>query len=148
MLHNTGATALVVMELRVAFAEGQFMVWEHTRTTLIPQSDDVQDARTPFSIAGRSTHELVAEFRGTFPGKVPVGRPHRIVVEARSSRGSGWREVLAYDLRLENFVHPVTYIVYTNEQNYLPQEELAAGVERRNKLREQWGLPDREPDTA
>lgn len=141
LLHNTGATAVVVTGLRLRFAEGgEVMTWEWTRTRVQPRSDDVHDATAPFSIAGGDTHELVAEFVGCYPGVVPEQRGYPVMIEAHSSRSDDWQRVLSFELQLGNLVHPSNYIVYTNQKDYLTDEELQAGAERRAALRPQWGL--------
>lgn len=119
VLHNTGAASLVVISLRVRFIEGgELMPWEWTRTQVNPQADDVQDVTAPFSIPGRDTRELVAEFVGSYPGVVPEQRAYPVAVDARSSVSDDWQEVLKFDLQLANLIHPSSYIVYTNQQDY------------------------------
>lgn len=105
-----------------------------------PKPDDVMDVTAPFSIGGGGTHTLVAEFVGAYPGVVPDQRAHPVVIEALSSLTKGWREVLAFNLQLGNLIHPANYIVYTNQHDYLSDQEPAEGAENLAKLRSQWGL--------
>lgn len=141
ILHNTGAASLVVLSLRVRFIEGgELMPWEWTRTRVDPQADDVQDVTAPFSIPGRDTRELVAEFVGSYPGVVPEQRAYPVAVDARSSVSDDWQEVLRFDLQLGNLIHPSNYIVYTNQHDYLSEREVEEGAQNLAKLRRQWGL--------
>lgn len=141
VLHNTGASALVVIGLRLRFVEGtEAMAWEWTRTRVDPKGDDIKDVTSPFSIRGGGTAELVAEFVGAFPGVVPDQRAYPVAIEARSSLHDGWREILRFDLQLKNLVHPANYIVYTNQPDYLDDQQLAEGAANLAKLRQQFGL--------
>jgi hypothetical protein len=141
VLHNTGAASLVVIALRVRFVEGgEFMHWEWTRTRVDPRADDVQDVTAPFSISGRETCELVAEFVGSYPGVVPEQRAHPIAIEARTSASPDWQRVLEFNLQLGNLIHPANYIVYTNQHDYLSDKELEEGAVNLARLRSQWGL--------
>ena len=141
MLHNTGAATLVVIGLRLRFAEGsELMAWEWTRTRVDPKEDDIQDVTAPFSIPGGETRELVAEFVGSFPDIVPEQRAHHVAIEALSSLGSRWSEILSFDLQLKNLIHPANYIVYTNQPDYLGDKELAEGAANLAHMRQQYGL--------
>lgn len=141
VLHNTGAATLVVIGLRLRFVEGgELMAWEWTRTRVDPKGDDLQDVTAPFSVPGGETRELVAEFVGCFPGTVPEQRAHPVVIEALSSRGSRWSEILSFDLQLKNLIHPANYIVYTNQPDYLGDKDLAEGAANLAQMREQYGL--------
>lgn len=141
VLHNPGAAALVVIRLRVRFLEsGESMDWEWTRTRVNPKGDDIKDVTAPFSILGGAAVELVAEFRGTFPGVVPEQRAYPVAIDAWSSRHEGWQEVLRFDLQLTNLIHPANYIVYTNQPDYLNDQQFAEGAANLAKLREQFGL--------
>lgn len=149
VLHNEGAATVVVSGLRLRFPGGQeIMAWEWTRTRVDPRGDDVQDVTAPFSIPGRQTKELVAEFVGQFPGVVPEPRAHEVVIEAQCSLHHGWRPVLAFDLQLQNLLHPGNYIVYTNQADYLSEEELGEGAANLARLREQWNLAIGRPSAA
>lgn len=141
VLHNTGASACVVLGLRLRFTDsGNMMLWEWTLATVNPTENDVKDVTAPFSIAGGATHELVAEFVGEYPGTVPQQRAYPVTIDARTSRMEEWHPVLGFDLQLGNLVHPSNYIVYTNDPDYLTKEERAAGGDRLDRLRKQYGL--------
>ena len=62
---NTGAQALIVTDLRLVIAGDPLrgpMGWITTRTKLRPESDDGFAFAVPFSVAGRGTREVIAEF--------------------------------------------------------------------------------------
>lgn len=45
VLHNTGASTLVVISIRLRFVEGgEVLSWEWTRTRVEPKADDMEDA--------------------------------------------------------------------------------------------------------
>ncbi len=141
VLHNTGAATLVVIGIRLRFIEGgELMAWEWTRTRVDPKADDIEDATAPFSIPGGETHELVPEFKGAFPGVVPDPRAYPVAIEVLSSLSNDWGEILSFDLQLKNLIHPANYIVYTNQPDYLADQELADGAANLAKLRQQWGI--------
>ncbi|MBD0281673.1 MAG: hypothetical protein ICV69_05700 [Thermoleophilaceae bacterium] len=83
---NTGAAALIVTDLRLVVEDapsGQPLRWETTRSKLRPESDDGFAYATPFSIQGRATREVIAEFghnRGWSPD--PASR-HRVQLQAK-----------------------------------------------------------------
>lgn len=141
VLHNTGAATLVVIGIRLRFVEGgEVMAWEWTRTRVDPKADDIEDATAPFSIPGGETREFVPEFKGSFPGIVPDQRAYPVAIEALSSRGDDWREILSFDLQFKNLIHPANYIVYTNQIDYLSKSELEEGAANLAQMRLQFGL--------
>ncbi len=126
VLHNTGAVPIVVLELRLRFASASEppMMWEWTRPTVDPTSGDVKDAAAPFSVPGRGVRELVTEFRGDFPGKVPEPHAYSVTVEAKaSSSPETWTPVLSFDFNAGNLVEPGVYITYSNDPEYLTDAE-------------------------
>lgn len=147
VLHNNGATATVVLALRVRFLEtDDVLEWEWTRKTVDPRADDVEDVARPMSIPGGGTREIAAEFVGSYPGTVPEQRPYSIVVEARTAKRWAWTEALTFDLQLGNFIHPARYIVYSNRPDYLTDRELTEGADNLNRMRTQLGLDADRPE--
>ncbi|MBS2937719.1 hypothetical protein KDN32_08185 [Nocardioides sp. J2M5] len=129
-----------MVSLRLRFAEGgELMAWEWTRTRVDPKEDDIQDVTAPFSVPGGETRELVAEFVGSVPGVVPEQRAHPVTIEALSSLSTRWSEILPFDLQLKDLIHPANHIVYTNQPDYLKDEELAEGAANLAKMRQQYG---------
>jgi hypothetical protein len=67
-LFNSGAVALLITDLRIQICGVDYFPWQTTRSTLRPSSDDDHAFGTPFSIKGRNTKELIAEFVTTATG--------------------------------------------------------------------------------
>jgi hypothetical protein len=117
--YNTGAMALIVSDLRLIIEDEpsrEPLRWITTRTKLRPESADDFAFATPFSIQGRATRELVAEFgddRGWAPGPASG---HRIRLQAKVHPSNEWDEVTV----LEWWAPPSTdamkqYIAHRNE---------------------------------
>lgn len=141
-IYNTGAAPRVLLRIRLHFlVSGELLDWEWTRTQVDPEKDDVQDVRKAFAIPGRTVYEFVPEFTGQFPGRVPSGQPHRVSIEAVFAGKEQWITLDRFTLNLANLIHPTHYIVYTNDANYLDEQQLQEGTRRRDRLRESWGLP-------
>lgn len=121
------------------------MEWEWTRTRVDPGADDIEDATAPFSIPGGEAREFVPEFRGVFPGIVPDQRAYPVGIEARTSRGSDWRNILKFHLQFKNFIHPSNYIVYSNQPDYLNDDQLEDGAANLARMRVQFGLDESTP---
>lgn len=146
VLHNTGASTLVVTSIRMRFLEGdELMEWEWTRTRVDPGADDIEDATAPFSIPGGETREFVPEFRGVFPGIVPDQRAYPVVLEARTSRVRDWGSILTFNLQFKNLIHPSNYIVYSNQPDYLNEHQLQVGAANLARMRAQFGLGESDP---
>jgi hypothetical protein len=116
---NTGAKALIVSDLRLIVEDEPSrkpLGWITTRAKLRPESDDGFAFATPFSVQGRATKEVVAEF-GDDMGWAPApGSSHRIRLQARVHPSEEWDDVVAFDW----WAPPSTdvmkqYIAYRNE---------------------------------
>jgi hypothetical protein len=84
---NTGAKALIVSDLRLLLDDSEWepLPWIITRRTMRAEHDDHALA-TPFSVPGRGTEEVIAEFghdRGWAPAE---SSHHRIRLEAANTR--------------------------------------------------------------
>jgi hypothetical protein len=93
-LYNNGATALVVTDLRavpVDPPERKPYRWLATVSHLRPDEDNERDFPTPFTVPGRGTREVVAEFEGAW-APVP-GSQHRLRLEAKLLPGDDWTAV-------------------------------------------------------
>lgn len=143
VLHNPGAVPVVVLAMRLRFIEDDTVLkWEWTRSTVQPKEGDVRDVAQPVSVPPRTVLELVPEFKGVLPGVLPELRAHPLVVEAITSRGRGWELLLESHLQFKNFLHPLSYIAYTNDPDYLTEQQLAQGAEEHARLRKLWSLPE------
>lgn len=96
--YNNGATALVVTDLRavpVAPPERPPYRWLATISHLKPDEENERDFPTPFTVPGRGTREVVAEFEGSW-APVPASQ-HRLRLEARLLSGHDWTAVGEFD---------------------------------------------------
>jgi hypothetical protein len=95
---NTGATALIVTELRllVGGVDGEPLGWITTRGRLRPDVDDGFAFAIPFAVAGRGTMEVIAEF-GSNRKWSPEPSQHRLQVQAKIHPSESWTDVVAFD---------------------------------------------------
>lgn len=138
MLSNTGPVPIVVLAMRLRFADATSetpMSWDWTRTTVDPNRGDLVDGPTLFSVPGRETYSLNAEFVGSFPGLVPEPRPYTVTLEALTSKADGWLSLVTFDFQAGNLKHPGNYILYSNDPDYLTEEALAEAAENLEALR-------------
>jgi hypothetical protein len=94
---NTGARALIVTDLRLLVDDREPLGWITTRSKLRPDSQDGFAFATPFSVPGRGTKEVIAEFgddRGWSPE--PSGR-HWIQLQARVHPSESWEDIVAFE---------------------------------------------------
>jgi hypothetical protein len=99
---NTGAKALIVADMRVVLdAEPgrPELRWLTTRDGLRPETDDSFAYATPFSIAGRGTREVVAEFEpgSSLNWSAQAGISHRLRLQARIHPKDEWVDLVAFD---------------------------------------------------
>lgn len=73
--------------------------WATTRDRLRPESDDGFAFPTPFSIAGRGTREVIAEFQGSgsLNWLAPPGVKHRLRLRAQIHPKDDWVDLVAFD---------------------------------------------------
>ncbi|GAA2729401.1 hypothetical protein CAE01nite_28760 [Cellulomonas aerilata] len=115
-LFNTGASALVVVDLRLQMQSGESRATLATRTfrtTIRPGSDDVDDFPYPYAVAGRSVVTRFVEFTGD-ARVMAAGKPATIQLEALIDR-KGWREIGSSTVRLDCVADPKQYITYSND---------------------------------
>lgn len=113
VLHNTGATPIVVENLRLRL-DGREWEWMSVRSTLRPRPDDVIDFAKPFAVAGRSALELVAEFGGNGTGwQAEPGRGYDVSID-RLTRNN-WNELVAFTWWAPT-KNAGSYIAHRNQQ--------------------------------
>jgi hypothetical protein len=99
---NTGAKALIVEDIRIVL-EGEpgrgHWRWATTRDRLRPESDDGFAYPTPFSIAGRGTREVIAEFEPSadLHWSPPDGVGQRLHLQALIHSKDKWVELASFD---------------------------------------------------
>jgi hypothetical protein len=98
-LYNTGATALIVTDIRlVAVAEltaGAPYLWLATLSQLQPKEIEERDFQTPLAVPARGTREVVAEFEG--PWCPLPGSERWMRLEAKLHPSGDWRSVGEFD---------------------------------------------------
>jgi hypothetical protein len=97
---NTGAKALIVSDLRLVIEDEPERVplrWITTRTKLRPESDDSFAFATPFSVQGRGTKELIAEFGDDLGWEPAPGSRQRLLLQAQVHPSEKWDEIVAFD---------------------------------------------------
>lgn len=142
MLANTGPVPVVVLAMRLRFADSKReepMDWDWTRATVDPNRGELVDGAALFCVEGRSTYSLCAEFVGDFPGMLPEPRAYGVTLEALTSKADEWLRLVTWRLKAGNLRHPGNYIMYTNDPEYLSAEERAEAANNLQALRS--GLP-------
>jgi len=97
---NTGAMALIVSDLRLIIEDETSrnpLGWITTRTRLRPEPDDGFAFATPFSVQGRGTKEVIAEFGDDLGWTPAPGSRHRIRLQAQVHPSEEWDDVVAFD---------------------------------------------------
>jgi len=96
---NTGAKALIVTDLRLLVddPDRQPLGWITTRSKLRPDSKDGFAFATPFSVPGRGTKELIAEFGNDHGWSPEPSSRHWIHLQARVHPSETWEDILAFE---------------------------------------------------
>jgi hypothetical protein len=98
---NTGATALIVTDMQLVVEDGPLgepLRWLTTRARLRPESDDGFAYATPFSIQGRATREVVAEFGHDLGWSPRPASRHRVRLQAEIHPSNKWEDVASFDV--------------------------------------------------
>ena len=116
---NTGAAALIVTDLRLVVEDAPSagpLRWETTRSKLRPASDDGFAYATPFSIQGRATREVIAEFGHNRGWSPDAASHHRVRLQAKVHPSDEWKDVEAFDWWAPPEAKAMgRYIAYRNE---------------------------------
>ena len=117
---NTGAQALIVGDLRLVLVGEQGrpeLRWVTTRDRLRREPDDGFAYPTPFSISGRGTREVIAEFEpGTdLDWSPPQGVRQRLQLQARIHPKDEWFELATFDWWAPPDASRGKYITHRNE---------------------------------
>ncbi|MFE2096981.1 hypothetical protein [Streptomyces sp. NPDC059468] len=138
VLYNTGAKAIVVVDLRLSFPDEERSVlllpWTSTRDRLRPEPEDGMRLPAPFAVAGRKAEQVFIEFGAPFPGFVPEARDYKAVIEVRLGhrrlldrtlrRNRVWQPLLVFTLRAGHIMNPGSYIPYSNRPGDRTKEDL------------------------
>src|SRR6266852_1056608 len=97
--YNTGAKALIVADLQIAFDDEPTRTpfeWITTRSTLRPEEEDGFAFATPFSIEGRNTAEVIAEFGDSLGWSPAPGSKHSLRLQAQIHPSMEWTDVVSF----------------------------------------------------
>jgi hypothetical protein len=123
--YNTGAVALIVADLRLVMNEEPPLAlpWITARAVLRPEKDDGFAYATPFSVQGRTTREVVAEFGADHEWSPSLGTRYRARLQAQVHPSGEWTDVLVFDW----WTPPVDAVIdiYTVYRNDVPIESHA-----------------------
>jgi hypothetical protein len=91
---NTGAKALIVTDLRLLVhdPDREPLEWITTRSKLRPDSQDGFAFATPFSVPGRGTKEVIAEFGNDHGWSPEPSSRHWIHLQARVHPSETWED--------------------------------------------------------
>lgn len=122
---NTGARALIVGDMRVVLDSEPGrpeLRWVTTRDRLRPEPDDGFAYPTPFSIAGRGTREVIAEFepRANLNWSAPSGDKHRLQLQAQIHPKDEWVDLVAFDWWAPPEDTRGQYLAHRNEPTAAP----------------------------
>jgi hypothetical protein len=136
VIYNSGATPIVVQDMRLTFPEESRwkapLPWTTTRSQLPPSSDGWTFPAV-FSIAGRTAQQMFIEFGGLFPIVAPLARDYRIRIEVKVVHRKRWIQLVTFTLRAAHVTDPERYIAYSNSAHDLTEEtvrESKAALER------------------
>lgn len=95
---NTGAKALIVTDLRLLVddPDREPLGWITTRSKLRPDSQDGFAFATAFSVPGRGTKEVIAEFGDDRVWSPAPSSRHRIRLQARVHPSESWTDIVAF----------------------------------------------------
>jgi hypothetical protein len=117
---NDGAKALVVVDLRLVLDDepGQpELRWKTTRDRLRPEPEDGFAFPVPFTVMGRSSREVIAEFgpEGDLDWSPPVGVSQRLRLQGQVHPESGWIDFATFDWFPPRDDTRGAYIAHRNE---------------------------------
>jgi len=98
--YNSGAAARIVNDLRVCVeTEGERgpLPWIATLPSMRRSGEDVSNFATPFTVAGRSTREVLAEFGDGLGWTPQPSSCHVLRIEAKVHGRDRWRKVGRFD---------------------------------------------------
>jgi len=98
--HNTGATPLVITDLRLLVEDDPHVTsfpWETTRDRLRPEREDGFRYATPFAVPGRGVTEVIVEFGAEGEWPVFPAQHRRMRVEASVHPAESWAVVTEFD---------------------------------------------------
>lgn len=119
---NTGAVARIVDDMRIVHVsepERPHLRWLTTRDRLRPEREDGFAFQTPFSIAGRATKELIAEFQPSagLDWSPPSDVTHQLALQAQLYPKHEWVTLVTFDWWAPPEEKRSHYLAHRNEPN-------------------------------
>ena len=117
VLYNTGATPIIVQDLRACIQDEQnseSLLWVGTRSQIKPDSEDGHAFPSVFSIAGRAACQIFAEFGAPSLGFTLEAREYMIRIDVKLSHKDGWRSLITFPLQSSQIADPNSFITYRN----------------------------------
>ncbi len=96
---NSGAKALIVTDLRLLVddPDREPLGWITIRSKLRPDPQDGFAFATPFSVPGRGTKEVIAEFGDDRRWSPEPSSRHRIRLQGRVHPSESWTNIVTFD---------------------------------------------------
>lgn len=115
---NNGAKALIVSDLRIAFAHENHkpLTWITTRSKLRPENDDGFAFAAPFAVQGRGTRELIVEFGRQESWSVTPASRQQLRLQALLHPAERWVDVATFEWWAPPTAEAMSsYIAHRNE---------------------------------
>ena len=119
VLYNTGATPIVVQDLRLVLesADGSsdlVLPWAIERAELKPHKDDGHQMPAVFSVGGRTADRRFIEFALDRDNPPLQLRAYVARAEARIGRREGWTQIVSFVLYADQIIRPEQFLSYRN----------------------------------
>lgn len=128
VLYNTGAVPIVVQDLRLRFSgelsSVQPLPWVTSRSQIKPASDEGHAFPAVFSVAGRSAHQIFAEFGAPSLGFTLQARDYPVQIEAKLGHKKEWQPILKFKFQAGRIAEPSAYITYGNAPEVSPRSSV------------------------
>lgn len=123
---NRGGSTLVVNDLRCSFPNRRQAIpmhWRRTVHSLLPSDAEYRVPPLPFAIRGHDAEAILIEFGGPFPGFEFMKGKNEVRIDVLVS-GRGWRNMLNFDIDIEDPTKLPEYMIYENPKPDPYQQQL------------------------
>jgi hypothetical protein len=129
VLYNTGATPIVVQDIRLTFPKEPHatppLPWRNTRSQIMPRPDESHALPAVFSVPGRTAQQIFIEFGGPFPGVIPKARDYQVLIEVKLGHRREWKKLIQLTIRAAHVTSIDHYVAYSNAPHDLTPEVIA-----------------------
>ena len=87
---------MLVSDLRIVVSDAGTYEWQTSRTSLMPKENDGTEFAVPFSVKGRDTATIIAEFGGDYGWLPKAGASHEIRLEVLIGGDYNWTELVTF----------------------------------------------------